>query len=69
MTVDEIKEAIRKNSLVCFSNMPNRIAILTCMSDDETGAYYKPLYPEDFLPYGWRGFAMNNKIQLCKKEN
>jgi len=45
MTLDEAKKAIKNKATIDYHIGENDIrkwAVLTCLSDDETGAYYKP---------------------------
>ena len=41
MNVDEAKKAIKNNSIVFFDWDASLWGVLTCLSDDESGAYFK----------------------------
>ena len=42
MTVEEVKNAIKNHSIVQFKTDSNKWGFLTCLSDDESIAYFHP---------------------------
>lgn len=42
MTIREAQQAIEKGTIVFRKDEPEKWGILTCLSDDESMAYYKP---------------------------
>ncbi len=65
MTANEAKKAKKEGNVICFIEEPKLKGIITCLSDDESTVYYKPIDLQDKIPYWLRESAALDKIRIA----